>query len=89
MNATGPRTPATDRTALRGYLRELGIDVWVRRDRRHPEGSDGAGHAKEEQAPVDRTEPTPVFANRGFRTRRGLARFAAAHRPPPPGLIEV
>ncbi|MYE80460.1 MAG: hypothetical protein F4X36_01160 [Gammaproteobacteria bacterium] len=81
MNATGPRTPATDRTALRGYLRELGIDVWVRRDRRHPEGSDGAGHAKEEQAPVDRTEPTPVFDIRGFRTGRVLTLFDASLRP--------
>ena len=65
MNATGPRTPATDR---RGYLRELGIDVWVRRDGRRPERSDDAGEATREEGPVDTTGRAVTFDIRGFRT---------------------
>lgn len=72
MNATSPRTPATDRTALRGYLRELGIDVWVRRDGRRPERSDDAGQATREEGPVDTTGPAVTFDIRGFRTGRVL-----------------
>lgn len=77
MNPTGPRNPATGWPAPHGYLRELGIDVWVRRDAR-PERSAGAGSAAPEKAPVDRTGPAATFDIRGFRIGRVLALIDAS-----------
>lgn len=72
MNPTGPRTPATGRAALHGYLRELGIDVWVRRDGRRPDRSDAASPVPPERAPADSTGPAATFDIRGFRIGRVL-----------------
>lgn len=74
MNATGgSRTPTADRTALRGYLRELGIDVWVRRGERRPERLDGADSPTRRDAPEVRTAPAATFDIRGFRLGGVLA----------------
>lgn len=73
MNPTGPRTPATGRAAPHGYLRELGIDVWVRRDGRRPERSGAASLVPPEHPPADSTGPAATFDIRGFRIGRVLA----------------
>ena len=77
MNPTGPRTPATGRAGLHGHLRELGIDVWVRRDGRRPDPS-GAARVTPESAPVESTGPAVTFDIRGFRIGRVLALIDAS-----------
>ncbi|MDE0349673.1 MAG: hypothetical protein OXM56_08200 [Gammaproteobacteria bacterium] len=83
MNATGEsRTRSVDGGARRGYLRELGIDIWVRRDRRHAARPDDVGHLRGEDAPAGKPESAagdaPVFDIRGFRVGRVLALFDAS-----------
>lgn len=68
MSATGGSPArASSATALRGYLRELGIDVWVRRGERPPERPDRADPATRQDAPEVGTTPAATFDIRGFR----------------------
>lgn len=89
MSVTGGSgTPAAGGTARYGYLRELGIDVWVPRGGRgggrRPEPSDSADPAKRQDAtgakaePEAKPEPTATFDIRGFRIGGVLALIDAS-----------
>ena len=89
MSATGGSgTPATGGTARYGYLRELGIDVWVPRGGRgggrRPQPSDRADSATREDAPAAEAEadahlePAATFDIRGFRIGGVLALIDAS-----------
>ncbi len=90
----GSDTPAARGTARYGYLRELGIDVWVPRGGRgggrRPEPSDSADSATRQDAtgakaepaakpePAASPEPAATFDIRGFRIGGVLALIDAS-----------
>lgn len=84
----GSDTLAARGTARYGYLRELGIDVWVprggRASGRRPEPSDSAGSATRQDTtgvtaePDAKAEPAATFDIRGFRIGGVLALIDAS-----------
>ena len=78
MSVTGGSGTPGAGGARYGYLRELGIDVWVPRGGRAPERSDGADTATRQDAPDANAGPAATFDIRGFRIGGVLALIDAS-----------